>query len=598
MKRKYICLIICLAFILSLCFTTQNIAMAQINDEEEKVYCVIDENTDFSDNTIMVVLTNKVSLSTKKYVVADFPEISCVEVTDLTEELWQKVITHQHTVDCNPELETKAETFHRILKITIADSGKSNVIDCIRKLEKRKDVKRANPNYVVSITASPNDTYYKKEYQWGVDKIDLPNAWDIDTGSSSVFVGVVDSGIDNTHPDLVNRVNTSLSKDFSDDLGQFDSNPFEDNVGHGTHVAGIIGAEGNNNIGIVGVCWNVSLVSLKVTNEGEGYYRDKVAEAIQYAELNSIPILNISLGLGPDDDMADAVENYSGLIVCSAGNSGVDIDNRYNYKYPACYPNDNVLTVGASTSDDKLASFSNYGLTNVDIFAPGESILSTYPLVFEDYLGYIYMSGTSMAAPFVTGVAALLLSHDSTLTANSIKETILNNYDEVDELSDKCVTGGRLNAYKALSNPHKHSYVKFSAVNNEKHTKTCDCGYTVTEKHNSINHYCADCEFTANTHVYSSSYVKYDGGLHWACCSCGDKMLAPHVIGKPDFDLFAVGKLFCILCKSAVDFGQSYSLSMDQVQYITPNGSFILPNGVIVLDDKDIVPYLNGSLKI
>ena len=190
MKKKYISLIICLIFILSMCLATHSIAVAQVIDEE-KVYCEIDENTDFADDTIMVVLTNKVSLSTKKYTVADFSEISCTEVTDLTEELWQQVINHQHSINCNPERETNAETFNRILKLKISDSGKSNVVAGIRKLEKRNDVKEAEPDYFVSLAASADDTYYQNNEQWGVDKINLPNAWDIETGSDNVLVGVI-----------------------------------------------------------------------------------------------------------------------------------------------------------------------------------------------------------------------------------------------------------------------------------------------------------------------------------------------------------------------------------------------------------------------
>ena len=271
-----------------MCLSAQSIAIAQENDEE-KVYCEIDEDTDFADDTIMVVLTNKVSLSNKKYTASDFPEISCVEVNDLTEDLWQKVINHQHSTSCNPERETRADTFNRILKLTIFNSGKSNVVDAIRKLEKRSDIKAAEPNYAIYPATSPNDPKYIADQQWGIDNIYLPNAWDIETGNSNVFVGVIDTGIDNTLPDLTNRVNTSLSKDFTEyQDGKYINNPFEDNDGHGTHVAGIIGAKPNNGIGVAGVCWDVSLISLKVTNGDDTYYRDKVTQAIQYATLNNI----------------------------------------------------------------------------------------------------------------------------------------------------------------------------------------------------------------------------------------------------------------------------------------------------------------------
>lgn len=588
MKKKYISLFFCLVFVLTLCFTTQSIAMAQESDEE-KIYCEIDENTDFADDTIMVVLTNKVSLSTKQYTVADFPEIDCVEVIDLTEGLWQQVINHQHSVDCNPERETKAETFNRILKLTISNSGKTNVVDGIRKLEKRNDVKAAEPNYIIASAAtSPDDMLIEK--QWGLDKINLFDAWDIETGNANVLVGVVDTGIDISHPDLVNRVNTSLSKDFSSESDKYENNPFEDNDGHGTHVAGIIGAEPNNGTGVAGVCWNVSLVSLKVTNGDSTYYRDKVAQAIQYAALNDISILNISHGLGYSYSLKESVENYPGLVVCSAGNNDVDIDQAGNYKYPASYTYDNVLTVGASTSSDEKADFSNYGKENVDIFAPGEKIASTIPLNDEYYDGYCYMSGTSMAAPFVAGVAALVLSHNDTLTAKEIKDVILNNCDKVAVFSDKCVTGGRLNAYEALNNSHNFQY---SSVSGTDHMKSCKCGYSVTLSHVFDKHYCVNCGYYTTMHDYDQNYIWLNNTHHSATCVCGASKQQPHAVSAGSSKL---GSSICLLCGGPADRGIVKDDATSKIHLVTGNGSYVLPNGVIVLVDEDIGAYLNGTL--
>ncbi|MCH5152807.1 MAG: S8 family serine peptidase [Clostridiales bacterium] len=590
MKKKYISLFFCLVFVLTLCFTTQSIAMAQESDEE-KIYCEIDENTDFADDTIMVVLTNKVSLSAKKYTAADFAEISCIEVVDLTEELWQRVINHQHSVDCNPERETKAETFNRILKLTISNSGKTNVVDDIIKLEKRNDVKAAEPNYIIASAAtSPDDMLIEK--QWGLDKINLFDAWDIETGNANVLVGVVDTGIDISHPDLVNRVNTSLSKDFSSESDKYENNPFEDNDGHGTHVAGIIGAEPNNGTGVAGVCWNVSLVSLKVTNGDSTYYRDKVAQAIQYAALNDISILNISHGLGYSYSLKESVENYPGLVVCSAGNNDVDIDQAGNYKYPASYTYDNVLTVGASTSSDEKADFSNYGKENVDIFAPGEKIASTIPLNDEYYDGYCYMSGTSMAAPFVAGVAALVLSHNDTLTAKEIKDVILNNCDKVGALNGYCVTNGRLNAYKALNNSHNY---QCSYKNNTTHTKYCKCGYSVDMGHLFVDHICVECGYYSGKHYYNSSYTWLNYRKHQAMCMCGASTSQAHAVSSDAFD-FGSSYSTCLLCGGPADRGIVKDDATSKIHLVTGNGSYVLPNGVIVLVDEDIGAYLNGTL--
>ncbi|MCH5152104.1 MAG: S8 family serine peptidase [Clostridiales bacterium] len=571
MKKKYMCLIIIIVFILTLCFGTQSIAFAQVSDEEEKVYCKIDEDTDFADDTIMVVLTNKVSLSTKKYTVEDFSEIDCVEVEDLTEELWEKVINHEHSVDCDPERETKAETFNRILMLKIPALGKFNVIDSIRKLEQRNDVKGANPDYFVSIDANSDDTNYESR-QWGLDKIGLHDAWNINTGNSNVVVGVIDTGVDGSHPDLKNRVNTTLSYDFTSET----DDPFRDNVSHGTHVAGIIGAEGNNNMGVIGVCWDVSIVSLKISNTSFGIFTPKVILALQHATVNNIPIVNISLQLNNDLGLAEAIENYPGLIVCCAGNSNKDID-QYDI-FPAAYSYDNILSIGASTSFDTKASFSNYGATNVDIFAPGEFIYSTVPLNYGNETGYGYKSGTSMATPFVAGVAALLLSHNDTLTTRQLKNAILNNYDVVDEFSDYCVTGGRLNAFKALNNSHKY---KYNYNNSSYHTKYCDCGYS---------------ENLFHTYDNNSTYSWINYTHHWAYCSeCGGRTQKPHAVSS---DSFGAGEKFatCLFCGGRASRGVVKIESISEIQLVTENGSFVLPNGVVVLVDEDIGAYLNGTL--
>lgn len=562
--------------------------MAQEIDEE-KVYCEIDENTDFADDTIMVVLTNKVSLSTKRYTVADFPEISCVEVTDLTEELWQEVINHQHSIDCNPERETKTESFNRILKLTISNPGKSNVVDAIRKLEKRDDVKAVDPNYNCSSATIPDDTYYESK-QWGIDKINLPKAWDIETGSDTVLVGVIDSGIDGNHPDLENRINKNLSKDFTENSGKYENNPFEDNDGHGTHVAGIIGAEGNNNTGITGVCWNISLVSLKIMNESEDNKTDKVAKAINYAAQNNIYILNISYMLPNSTALKEAVENYPGLIVTSACNNNLDIDQKY--VYPACYPYDNVLTVGASTSTDEKSSFSNFGLVNVDIFAPGSGIYSIVPLNYGDKTGYAYKSGTSMATPFVTGVAALLLSKDNTLSPTEIKKSILYHCDELDAFNGKCVSGGRLNAYKVLKNSHNF---QSSYKDSTTHTKNCKCGYSVDTAHSFINHVCVDCGYYTESHTYNTNYTWVNYTHHNATCSCGDTTMQVHAVAArtlaqlPSYDK-------CLFCGGPAKLGIVKYGMTDKVQLVTKNGSYVLPNGVIVLVDEDIEAYIRGTL--
>ena len=213
-----------------------------------------------------------------------------------------------------------------------------------------------------------------------------------------------------------------------------------DHVGHGTHVAGIIGANGNNGIGIAGVCWNISLVSLKIADASGTPDIQYAIRAIDYAASKNISILNCSFsGSGSSLAIRTAMENFTGLVVCAAGNDNSDNDI---YLRSPCGNNDlnNVISVGAINQNNKKWAYSNYGATKVDLFAPGDGIYSTYPN------NYKYDSGTSMAAPHVTGVAALLLSRYPDMSAGVLKASILEGVDKLPDLSGLCVTGGKLNA--------------------------------------------------------------------------------------------------------------------------------------------------------
>lgn len=191
---------------------------------------------------------------------------------------------------------------------------------------------------------------------------------------------------------------------------------------------------------------------IKDGDSSGGYSEANAIKAVEYADEKGIQILNFSLGTYTDflSSLKVAIQNYSGLFVCSAGNKGLNTDN--NHHYPSKYNNlPNLISVGASNSSDSRwissasAESSNYGKTTVDIFAPGSSIYCCAP-----GQTYTHKSGTSMAAPFVTGVAALILGKYPNLTASQIKSRILNNAESVSSLSNLCVSGGRLNAYYAL----------------------------------------------------------------------------------------------------------------------------------------------------
>lgn len=440
---------------------------------------------DFCDNSLIVALRNETSMELDTYSVSDFSEVNAKSVKDLTSDTvdtiqneyvsvyndFINVVSQDDTVFLSDELGQQAldsidenikdeySDFHQTLCITLNKHDKQNVLDAIETLQKRNDVLYAEPNYCITLDSTDvtNDEYVSE--QWALDKINLPDAWKITTGSKSVKVGVIDSGIKADHPDLKDNVDCELSKSFVE--GTDDSYALEDVFGHGTHVAGIIGAVGNNGTGVSGTCWNVDLVSLKVFNDNgsSGDSKNKlsgVINAINYAKANDIRILNLSASFAGhiSKSFEETINNYNGLLVCSAGNYGLNIEtaNKYNRIHPSIYTSDNIISVAASNVDDKIwrrgeYDGSNYGVVSVDLAAPGANIYSTYSA--EDK-AYVSMTGTSMATPYVTGVAALIQSKYQNISAKATKKAILDGVDKSSYWSQYVKTGGRLNAYKAL----------------------------------------------------------------------------------------------------------------------------------------------------
>jgi len=352
-----------------------------------------------------------------------------------------------------------------------------NVQQAIQAYQSSGLVEFAEPNYIRYLNAIPNDPGYAAN-MWGLNNtgqtagifdadIDAPEAWTITTGSSAVIVADIDSGMDMTHPDLVANLwtnpneiaNNGIDDDangYIDDIhgwdfGENDNNP-SDTIsscgGHGTHTAGTIGASGNNGAGITGVNWTVSLMPLKVFKPifgGIFCTADSAAiiGAINYASMMGARVSNNSYGGGPASQAEQsAIQASKALFVAAAGNDGAN--NDLTPSYPANYPLDNVLSVAATDHNDAMAIFSNFG-TSVHLAAPGVSILSTLP-----NNQYDFYDGTSMAAPHVTGVAALLLAQNPNLTINELKRLLLDGVDLIPGLN--VATSGRLNAFTSLTN--------------------------------------------------------------------------------------------------------------------------------------------------
>lgn len=288
-------------------------ADADTEEREKLIVCDATLNDDFLDNSVIIVLKNNISLQFNKYNCDDFNEINCTKVDDLTKysvELLKNQIIAERTGDWSKIQKHKdtnmlidANKFHRILCLTIDKSGKDNVLKAIRELEKRNDIYYAEPNYIESINATADDTYFSTR-QWGLNDtygINVTKAWNYTIGNPNILVGVIDSGIDGQHPDLINVINDDLHRDYVDtpifsDVREVSKENLKDSDGHGTHVAGIIGAQGNNSIGISGVAQNIRLVSLRVMDETGHGSAENVKKAVDFATREAIPILNYSGG--------------------------------------------------------------------------------------------------------------------------------------------------------------------------------------------------------------------------------------------------------------------------------------------------------------
>ncbi len=347
------------------------------------------------------------------------------------------------------------------------------VEEAIKRYSKNPNVRHVQPNYYYQLAVTPDDPQFQNLY--GLSKISAPAAWDITTGSRDVIVANIDTGMRLTHEDLAANIWTNPGEiadngidddnnGYIDDVHgwdfRYDDNDPTDQNGHGTHVAGTIGAAGNNGIGVVGVNWAVTIMAIKIYSPSGGDTTSAMLiNAYNYVRMMkergvNIRVTNNSYGgcqeaCGYDQATRDAIEAMgdAGILnVFAAGNGGVNIDN--SPFYPASYTLSSILSVGGSNSLDNRVF--NYGAESVDLAAPGVGILST---TNGSNSSYGNSSGTSMSTPHVSGAAALVAAQYPEMSVASLKATLMNSVDKLPQFDGFNRTGGRLNLFGALTAP-------------------------------------------------------------------------------------------------------------------------------------------------
>lgn len=444
-------------FILLLIFSSNLIFVHAVQEQEifasnlNKIYSNATIDEDFKEDSVLVVVNEEYSQfkDISSYVLNELQKFDFKKIDNLIELSSDKLISNININPLASELSNyyNNNLFNQVIEIQLNEKNKSLVLEVIKELEKLDFIKSASPNYVVQPTYIPSEPDIG--LLWGIDYFDGINvydAWDIERSKSSVRVGVMDTGIA-THEDLV----VVQGYDF------FNENTVtnDDLDGHGTHVAGTIGAR-INSVGVCGVAPNVTLVPLQITHTDpddgkQKAYSSDVVEAIEYAidlwDTNQrISILNYSFGgFGTNTTVLSAVKNYPGLFVWAAGNDNTNVDSFDNISH---FRIRNLISVGSIDNDRLKSTSSNYG-NYVDIFAPGGLIYSTVPTTLE-LTGYDYKSGTSMAAPHVAGVAALLLSYNSNFSASAMKQIMCETSVSKSTFSSICYSG-ILDAYESLA---------------------------------------------------------------------------------------------------------------------------------------------------
>ena len=357
-----------------------------------------------------------------------------------------------------------------IYVLDLENPSRENVIDTIEKLKAMPNIEYAEPNYNVYEFSEPNDTYYQNGKQAVLDLIGAKKLWDFDIDCSDVAVGVMDSGIQTNHEDLIDNIWVNTGEIAGDGIDN-DGNGYIDDIygwncgdsngdvsyvdEHGVHVAGIISAATNNSKGVASVARNAKIASIKIFNSSGKSTLSYIIEGINFAKKNDINIINCSFGgTGWGSSSVNTIKSAMAAVpdmffVIAAGNttSASEANNDKVAVYPSQLTKDldNVISVANTTSSDELSSTSHYGAKSVDIAAPGTDIYSTIPTS-----SYGTMSGTSMATPMVASAVAVMRAVNPNISAKEIKETLCSSSDKLSALTGKVISGGRLNAYNAV----------------------------------------------------------------------------------------------------------------------------------------------------
>mgnify|MGYP000852552470 FL=1 len=383
-------------------------------------------------------------------------------------EAAETALEHLHAVH-EARIERRFHTFGGIQVVQVPPGiNIDDLLHAYRSSGLVEFAERDNP--VRAEAVFPNDPAFESGLLWGLHNlgqefgvvdadIDAPEAWELRTAASNIVVAVLDTGIRWTHEDLASNVWVN-PLDGTHGYNAFDDSLYPmDDQGHGTQVAGVIGAVGNNGVGVAGVAWRVQLMACKcLDNWGNGQDSTVIA-ALEFALTNGARVVSASLsGAKYSTAMSNAVfslREAGVILVAAAGNNAGNVD--VLPRFPACYDIDNIVSVAYTTREDALGPFSNYGATNVDLAAPGEEIYSTHASADDAYyptnFPHQHLFGTSFAAAYVSGAVALILERFPGEPHQKTIQRLLDGVDPLPDLQGKCVSGGRLNLRGALSTP-------------------------------------------------------------------------------------------------------------------------------------------------